>query len=234
MSPRIDWQQDVDLRALNTLGVSARARRLARCHSDTELLQALTECADDPEPPLVLGGGSNVLLVGDPQMAIIQPSLRGLRFREGSGGDVHVYAAAGESWDGLVRACCDRGLWGLENLALIPGHVGAAPVQNIGAYGVELSESLRAVEAIDRRSLRRERLPADALGFGYRDSLFKREPGRWLILGVELALSRDASPRTVYAGLAEALAEVPSPTPAQVAAVVSCIRRSKLPDPAQI
>jgi UDP-N-acetylmuramate dehydrogenase len=168
-------------------------------------------------------------------MPVLQPDLRGIRLDDIDGERVHVSAAAGEPWDELVRVCCRAGLWGLENLALIPGTAGAAPVQNIGAYGVELAEHLRWVEAIELRGGASHRLPASALAFGYRDSRFKREPGAWLITRIGLELRRAAAPRLGYAGLDDALrglgADPAHASADEVAEAVRTLRRSKLPDP---
>jgi UDP-N-acetylmuramate dehydrogenase len=233
MSEAVQWRSRVELRPFNSFGVSEQADRFALCRSEDALVEALRQCQHDPLPPQLIAGGTNLLLVGAPRMALIQPALSGIEFASPAGGCVRVRAAAGERWDDLVRACCARGLWGIENLALIPGHVGAAPVQNIGAYGVELGECLVAVEAIDRHSLRRERLPVESLALGYRDSLFKHEPGRWVILRVELELHLQGSARLDYAGLRGELTES-APSPSTVAEAVSRVRRSKLPDPSRI
>jgi UDP-N-acetylmuramate dehydrogenase len=236
MSTGAIWVDDVDLTGLNTFRVAARAKRFARCSDIDSLRAALLDCRSQSVKPLILGGGSNLLLVKDPS-AVIHPQLFGLAFIETADGAVEVIAGASENWDALVRACCDRGLWGIENLALIPGTVGAAPVQNIGAYGVELSDSLVWVRALDRDSDELCQLTADEMALSYRDSVFKREPDRWLILQVCLRLHRDAQPRLGYAGLEEALRGIESgssPEPLKVANAVTVLRRTKLPDPAQV
>ena len=144
-------------------------------------------------------------------------------------------ADAGASWDGFVRWSLAQGLAGLENLALIPGTVGAAPIQNIGAYGVEVRERIHAVEAFERATGEVRRLAPAACAFGYRDSLFKREPDRYVVTAVEFELPRAAPPRLDYAGIGDELAAMGlagTPSPTQVADAVSRIRRRKLPDPA--
>jgi UDP-N-acetylmuramate dehydrogenase len=137
-------------------------------------------------------------------------------------------------WHDFVLWTLSRGLCGLENLALIPGTVGAAPIQNIGAYGVEVRERIHAVEAFDRSNGAMARLDNAACNFAYRDSLFKRDPERYVVTAVEFALPRTPSLRVDYAGLGEELAAmgVSDPTPSQVADAVIRIRRRKLPDPA--
>ena len=148
-----------------------------------------------------------------------------------------VFAGAGEDWHGLVRWSIDQGLSGLENLSLIPGRVGAAPIQNIGAYGVELADHLDAVHTWDWQRREQRVLPASACEFAYRDSRFKSaEPGRFLITGLELRLDKKFQPRLEYAGVRGALdkAGIEAPTARDVSDAVIALRRSKLPDPADI
>jgi len=147
-----------------------------------------------------------------------------------------VRAEAGAGWDALVDWTLARGLAGLENLALIPGLVGAAPIQNIGAYGVEVAECIAVVEAWDRGSGRMVRLDPPDCGFGYRDSVFKRAPDRWIVTAVEFRLSRNGAPRLGYAGVREELdaMAIANAGPAEVAGAVRRLRRRKLPDPAVI
>jgi UDP-N-acetylmuramate dehydrogenase len=146
-----------------------------------------------------------------------------------------VRADAGVAWHDLVLWTLGHGLCGLENLALIPGTVGAAPIQNIGAYGVEVREHIRAVEAFDRRSGRFTRFDAIDCGFGYRDSRFKQDPDAQVVTAVEFTLSRSFTPRLGYAGISDELQAMgidDAPRAAQVAEAVIRIRRRKLPDPA--
>jgi UDP-N-acetylmuramate dehydrogenase len=185
----------------------------------------------------VLGGGSNVLIVDDLDALVLQPLLRGIEWLgQGDDGRIRVRAAAGENWHGFVGATLDHGAFGLENLALIPGNVGAAPIQNIGAYGVELEHFVVGVEAFDRVERRFVRIEAADCGFSYRDSRFKHERGRHLIVAVEYALSGAAELRLDYAGMREELAAmgVSAPAPKDVYRAVSAIRRRKLPDPATL
>ena len=147
-----------------------------------------------------------------------------------------VRAEAGANWHGVVRWTLDQGLCGMENLALIPGTVGAAPIQNIGAYGVEVGESVHAVDVFEPASGRYARLTREDCAFAYRDSLFKREAGRYVVMAVEFRLARSAAVRTGYAGIRDELAAagIESPTPLQVFDAVCAIRSRKLPDPAVI
>lgn len=227
------WQTDVELRALNTLGVTAKAQRFCRSERMDVLQRAAADCRHWGSGALVLGGGSNLLIADDLSVPVIQPDLRGIVISPLAGATFELEAAAAEPWDAVVRAACERGLWGIENLALIPGSAGAAPVQNIGAYGVELKDSLAWVEALDLLDGRVERLDAKRLALGYRDSRFKHEAGRWLITRIGLHLQADAKPQLGYAGLAQALSGSAA-SPGVVADAVRAIRRSKLPDPAAL
>jgi len=228
--------RDAPLGGLNTLRVAADARWLATLH-DPDAIDALL---DRPElrglPVLVLGEGSNVLLAGDYPGLVLHPAFAAVHVIEDDGSVAHVRVEAGHGWDALVDWTLARGLAGLENLALIPGLAGAAPIQNIGAYGTEAGEFIVAVEAWDRRQRRRVRLSRDECGFGYRDSVFKRDPERWIVTAVEFRLSRAPALRLDYAGVREELAAIgaKAPTPAQVAEAVRSLRRRKLPDPGVI
>jgi UDP-N-acetylmuramate dehydrogenase len=230
------WQADVDLRPLNSFRVPARAHRFCAASSLPELRAALRDLLQEDAQPLILGGGSNLLLAADPAQPVLCPALRGIELETLDADRVELRAWAGEPWDGVVRAACAEGLWGIENLALIPGTAGAAPVQNIGAYGVELSDTLAWVDVIGLDSGEPLRLSADQLGLGYRDSRFKREPRRWLVTRIGLWLTSSAAPRLDYAGLKDALAGRAhgALSPSEVADTVRDIRRRKLPDPARL
>jgi len=185
-------------------------------------------------PVLVLGGGSNLLFAGDAPGTVLALGGQQIRIVEDDGQRAVVRADAGVEWHALVLWTLGHGLAGLENLALIPGTVGAAPIQNIGAYGVEVREHLHVVEAFDRSSGEMARLDRAACAFAYRDSLFKRAPDRYVVTAVEFELGRDAQPRLDYAGLGDELHAmgIDAPRASQVAEAVCRIRRRKLPDPA--
>jgi UDP-N-acetylmuramate dehydrogenase len=233
MTAAYRWLQDVDLGARNSFGVAARAARLLEV-DDPAALPALFAAAPLREqPPLVLGGGSNLLFAADPTEPVLVLRACDVRLVAADGEDAVVRAEAGADWDATVRWTLAQGLGGLENLALIPGTVGAAPLQNIGAYGVEVCDRIHAVEAYDRDQARMRRLDAAECGFAYRDSRFKRESGRWVVTAVEFALSRRPRLRLDYAGLASELDAmgITAPGAADVADAVTRIRRRKLPDP---
>ena len=227
--------ENAPLAALNTLRVAAAARWLATLR-DTAALPALLESPAAQDSVLVLGEGSNVLFAADFPGLVLRPAFADVRVLDDDGDAATVRAEAGVNWDGFVDWTLARGLGGLENLALIPGLVGAAPIQNIGAYGTEVAESIVSVEAWDRHAGRTVRLSRDECAFGYRDSVFKRDPGRWIVTAVEFRLSRATPLRLDYSGVREELTAmgVTGPTAQQVAEAVRRVRRRKLPDPAVI
>jgi len=229
-------QRDADLSARNTFGVAARAAWLLEINDAGTLAEALELAQIRDLPMLMLGGGSNLLFAGDATGVAVAIRAHHVAIVDDRGDRAIVRAEAGADWHRLVMWSLDQGLCGLENLALIPGSVGAAPIQNIGAYGVEIGERIVAVEAWDRTTQRSVRLDRAACAFGYRDSAFKREPDRWIVTAVELELSRDAEPRLDYAGIGEELTAmgVATPSSRDVAEAVIRIRRRKLPDPALI
>ncbi|HEY1148708.1 MAG TPA: UDP-N-acetylmuramate dehydrogenase, partial [Pseudoduganella sp.] len=187
-------------------------------------------------PRLVLGGGSNLLLTGDFPGLVLHICLEGRELLAGDAGHHHVRAAAGENWHEFVQWTLAQGVGGLENLSLIPGTVGAAPIQNVGAYGAETKDVFLSLTAFDPASGETVEMDAAACRFGYRDSVFKHEGRELIIVDVRFALPRAWQPNLRYAELANAVAEqgLSAPTPQQVADTVIAIRRRKLPDPAQI
>jgi UDP-N-acetylmuramate dehydrogenase len=227
------------LDARNTFGVAARAPMLVEVADAAALPELFGYAMLRDGPVLVLGGGSNVLFAGDPAGTVLALGAQKIEILEDDSsqagdGVVIVRADAGVEWHALVLWTLGHGLAGLENLALIPGTVGAAPIQNIGAYGVEVRECIHVVEAFERATGQFERLDAQACAFAYRDSLFKREPERYVVTAVEFALTRAPALRLDYAGLGDELVAMgfDTPTASQVAEAVCRIRRRKLPDPA--
>ncbi|MDN5843285.1 MAG: UDP-N-acetylmuramate dehydrogenase [Alcaligenaceae bacterium] len=221
-----------NLSACNTLGLPACARVL-RVRDDGPLLW-LSGAVAQGERVFVLGGGSNVVMSPRPHSLVVKVETRGIRLLDESPDAWLVEAQAGESWHGFVDHCLDHGWPGLENLALIPGTVGAAPVQNIGAYGLELDQRLHSVLAWDLHAGTQVELLAADCGFSYRDSIFKHgEPGRWLIQAVRVRLPRAWQPILEYPDLARHPGLAGGDVSArQVFDAVCEIRRRKLPDPA--
>jgi UDP-N-acetylmuramate dehydrogenase len=241
-------EQQVPLQPYNTFGIAARAQHLVRVSSAEDVRQAL---ASEPGagPVFVLGGGSNIVLTGDVRALVLKVENRGRRLVSEDDKSWLIEAEAGENWHEFVAWTIDQGWPGLENMALIPGSVGASPVQNIGAYGVELQDRFDALDAIDLQSGREFTLRADQCAFGYRDSIFKHGPdtargasstmglaGRALILRVRFRLSKRWRPELSYQDLERKVAENPGvePTPRQIFDWVCEVRRAKLPDPAVI
>ena len=223
------------LDARNTFGVHATAPMLVEVADATTLPELFGYAMLRDGPVLVLGGGSNLLFAGDPPGATLALTAQRIEMLEDDGTGAIVRADAGVAWHDFVLWTLGHGLCGLENLALIPGTVGAAPIQNIGAYGVEVRERIHAVEAFDRKSGGFVRFAAGECEFAYRDSLFKRDPEHYIVVAVEFALSRTPALKLEYAGIGEELQAMgveAAPRASQVAEAVIRIRRRKLPDPA--
>lgn len=224
------------LKAFNTLGLEASAAEIHPLHSPEDVLAWHQSATHQDQATLVLGGGSNVVFVDDFPGSVGIVSLRGIEHL-GSDAEYHyAQAGGGVDWHELVRWTLDAGLPGLENLSLIPGSVGAAPMQNIGAYGVELHERFESLEAIDLQSDERCLFEPGDCRFGYRDSRFKSEPDRWVITRVLLRLPRRWEPVIEYAGLREELEAmgVGDPSAGDISEAVCRIRRRKLPDPRRL
>lgn len=235
-SPHWMLAADAPLLARTTFRVPARAELLADLRHSAALPELLAQPWARGRPLTVLGEGSNLLVTRDLPGLVLSLQQRGIRVVGEDAEEVRVEACAGENWHELVTWSVARGLHGIENLAMIPGTVGAAPIQNIGAYGMELADALLSVQAWDLRRQCWQRLDRTACAFGYRDSLFKREPGRWIITAVELRLRRQAPLRLDYAGLREECAAIHEgePTLPVLAEAICRLRTRKLPNPALI
>ncbi|MBS0226385.1 MAG: UDP-N-acetylmuramate dehydrogenase [Proteobacteria bacterium] len=231
MSSGLQVTRAQSLRTRNTFGIDLTTPLALRIIDLTQLPDALAIAPD----ALVLGGGSNLLLVAAPD-AVLDLVNNDITVVAETGDHVDVRCGAGTVWHDFVMATLQRGWSGLENLSLIPGTVGASPIQNIGAYGVEVMERITAVDAWDRHDARWLRFNAADCAFTYRDSRFKHEPDRYVVTSVEFRLDRRPRLRLDYAGIREELATmaIPAPTANDVAAAVIRIRRRKLPDPAVI
>ncbi|MDP2228704.1 MAG: UDP-N-acetylmuramate dehydrogenase, partial [Moraxellaceae bacterium] len=226
--------ENFSLQQSNTLGLPACARRYVEVFSEASAQQLLQSLTPSHLPLLVLGSGSNIVLAGDVDGLVLRPLLRGIHLLEQDNDRVIVEAMAGEGWHSFVRHTLTQGWYGLENLSLIPGTVGAAPVQNIGAYGVEISDVFHSLTAIHLATAEwREFSPAEC-AFSYRDSIFKQQPGQWLITRVRFSLSRRPQLRLDYGDIRNELAAagIDTPSPLLVSDAVMAIRQRKLPDPA--
>ena len=223
-------QSNVPLQRLNSFGLPGNAAWLARIHS-IEQLAALRTHAAWQQPRWVLGAGSNVLISGDVAGLVLQVQIRGRRLLAEDAQAWYVQAGAGENWHELVLWTLDCGWPGLENLAGIPGTVGAAPVQNIGAYGMELAQRFHALQALDLHSGAMRTWEGTACQFAYRDSVFKRHAGDYLISSVTLRLPKRWQPVLGYGELAQELAAYAQPSALEIAQAVLALRSRKLPHP---
>ena len=230
-------ENGVNLKPYNTFGLPCVAQTLVRIRSDADVRRVVDDPELGPAPKFVLGGGSNLVLTQDIKAVVLKVEVPGLRLLETRADAWIVEAGAGETWHGLVSWCVDQGLPGLENMALIPGTVGAAPVQNIGAYGLELKDRFESLDAVDLVTGRTVTLGRVQCQFDYRDSVFKRHlAGKSVITRVRLRLPRPWVPMLGYAELERKVAEtgVTAPDARQVFDWVVAVRRAKLPDPAVI
>ena len=237
MPPMLPIEHDVSLQPFNTFGLPARAARYLRVTDAGQLDALRADAALAGLPRFVLGGGSNVLLTRDVEALVLHMAIPGREIVGEENGAVLVRAGAGENWHAFVEFTLAQGLGGLENLSLIPGTVGAAPIQNIGAYGLEIKDVFHSLTVYDLASGMQRVLRAADCRFGYRDSIFKHADGAGLVvLDVTFALPRAWRPNLRYAELANALQEagIAEPTPQQVGETVVAIRRRKLPDPAVV
>ncbi|MBV6285850.1 UDP-N-acetylmuramate dehydrogenase [Pseudomonas aegrilactucae] len=232
----VQVQSQVSLKPYNTFGIEVKAQYFAQAHSDDEVRQLLAHAADRELPVLVIGGGSNLLLTADVHALVLRMASVGVRVLSDDGQRVVVEAEAGEPWHPFVQWTLAQGLAGLENLSLIPGTVGAAPMQNIGAYGVEIKDVFAGLTALDRQTGQLHTFDLEQCDFAYRDSLFKRYPGRWLILRVRFALSRAQQLHLDYGPVRQRLSDqgIEQPTAQNVSDAICSIRREKLPDPAEL
>ena len=224
----------IALGALNTLAVPALAKALHPVESVQEMVRLWQLGQEEGWLPRVLGAGSNVVLADEISTPLCLMRIRGIETTTAADG-VHVRSMAGENWHTFVRWCLGRGLSGIENLALIPGSVGAAPVQNIGAYGVELSQRFVAAEVLELATGTIRELGREDMAFGYRTSLLKGAPEQFVVLSLTLRLDEHAGePVTGYRDVAEELHRMGRsghPSPTTVAEAVIRVRRRKLPDP---
>lgn len=226
----------VSLKPFNTFGIDVNAAQFAEAKTDDDVRELLAHAGQQQLPVLVIGGGSNLLLTQDIPALVVRMASSGVRLLSDDGQDVLVEAEAGEPWHPFVQWTLAQGLVGLENLSLIPGTVGAAPMQNIGAYGVEIKDVFAGLTALDRQTGELRDFSLEECGFAYRDSVFKRNPGRWVILRVRFALQRHAALHLDYGPVRQRLDErgIEQPTATDVSEAICSIRREKLPDPAEL
>lgn len=225
----------MSLYGLNTFGLDVRARYLVRATEVEDLRQLFAQWKDVPK--LVLGGGSNILFTKDFDGMVIKMEIAGISKVSEDAQSVVLEAGAGEQWHGFVRRSIELGLQGLENLSLIPGTVGASPIQNIGAYGVEVKDVIEEVHALDIQSGEMRVFSNAECTFGYRNSFFKQEgKGKYVVTHVRFRLRKHPEYNTSYGAIEETLRQegISAPTARDISDAVIRIRTEKLPDPAQI
>ncbi|GAB2764974.1 UDP-N-acetylmuramate dehydrogenase [Rhabdobacter roseus] len=230
-------QENVSLRPFNTFGFEAKARYFVEVQTPDELRNLLLDPRWKEVPKQILGGGSNVLLTQDVEALVIRIGIRGLEIIREDNEYLWLKAGAGESWHNLVLHCVQNGYAGLENLSLIPGTVGAAPMQNIGAYGVEIKDVFEELEAVEMHTADLRCFDTAACSFGYRDSVFKRAlKGKYIIVSVTFRLRKQPVFHVSYGDIQKTLADmnVQVPSIEAISEAVIRIRQSKLPDPAVI
>lgn len=230
----MEIKQNISLKPYNTFGIDVLAKSFVEVKSRDELRKILER---NNQPILILGGGSNLLFTKNFEGLAIKNNLKGISVVEEDENNVWLKAGAGEEWHEFVMSCLDNDYAGLENLSLIPGNVGAAPMQNIGAYGVEVKDLITEVEAVDLRGFSTRVFSNFECEFGYRSSVFKTsEKGKYFITSVTFKLNKKANVNTSYGAIESELQrmEVSSPTIKDVSSAVINIRSSKLPNPKEI
>lgn len=230
-------QSNFSLRHLNTFGLDADARFFVNVTSVEELTEILLDPVWQASPKFVLGGGSNILLTQDVEALVIHPDIKGISVVKEDEEEVILQVGGGENWHRFVMYCVEHGYGGVENLSLIPGTVGAAPMQNIGAYGVEIRSVIVSVEAVSIDNARKRAFSNAECEFGYRESIFKKAlKDKYIITGATLRLSKTPVLNIGYGDVQKTLQEMNAVTPTikDVSEAIIKIRRSKLPDPAEI
>ncbi|MEJ5104389.1 UDP-N-acetylmuramate dehydrogenase [Chryseobacterium sp. MYb328] len=228
-------QENFSLQPYNTFGVAAKAKYFVESNNIEELKDALTFSKEKSLPLLLLGGGSNILLTKDFDGLAIQLNLKGISEEDLNENEILVTAKAGENWHEFVMYCLNKNYGGLENLSLIPGNVGTSPMQNIGAYGMEIKDVFVNCQVLDLENLELKNFNLEECRFGYRDSIFKQEgKGRYIILEVTFKLTKkDHRIKTEYGAITSELEKmgIENPSIQDVSKAVITIRQSKLPDP---
>lgn len=223
-------ETDYSLKGHNTFGIEARCKRFVEFDNDDEALETACMLRTLGEPYIIIGGGSNLLLTSDYEGTVVRSAIRGYTMD----GDGRMACGSGETWDDMVAASIEAGWYGMENLSLIPGDVGASAVQNIGAYGVEAKDLIETVEAVEIPTGHLCLIENAVCGYGYRQSRFKREwKNRFLITRVTYRLSRTFTPRLDYGNISQELQRrgIDQPTAAQLRQTIIDMRNEKLPDP---
>jgi UDP-N-acetylmuramate dehydrogenase len=230
-------QENISLKSYNTFGIDKKARFFAFAENEEDVKNLIQEAQRRNIPLIVLGGGSNVLLTNDLEALVMKIDIKGYRTLDETEDSVFLEVGAGEIWHDFVLEAIKKGLGGVENLSLIPGTVGASPMQNIGAYGVEIKEVFHQLRAIDRNTMQTTMFDAAACRFGYRESIFKNDfKDRFIITHVIFRLNKKPKFNISYGAITETLHQLGHQNLSlqAISEAVIAIRKSKLPDPALI
>jgi UDP-N-acetylmuramate dehydrogenase len=223
------------LKSYNTFGLSAVARVFAEVNQPEELQSMVNIFREDSRPKMILGGGSNLLFTRDFDGIVLFPDLKGCELLKENNEHVWVKTYAGEKWDQFVALCVSKNWYGVENLSLIPGNVGSCPIQNIGAYGMEVKDVIESVEAMSINDAKIRVFSNAECCFGYRDSIFKHEAkAQYIIMSVTFKLSKQPVFKTNYTDVTEALKDFKELNLSSLRQAITQIRQRKLPDPEQL
>lgn len=230
-------EENISLKPYNTFGIDAKAKYFIRIRTEKDFQELIRTKIYQDNPSLILGGGSNVLFTKDYDGLIIKDEIKGISVEDETDDVIHIKSFAGENWHEFVMYCVQNNYGGIENLSLIPGTTGAAPMQNIGAYGVEMKEVVKKVDAIDKINGSHRSFTNEECHFGYRESVFKQElKEKYFISSVTLTLTKRNHVLNInYGAINDTLKmmNVTHPTIQSISDAVIHIRKSKLPDPAQ-
>lgn len=231
-------EQNISLKPYNTFGIDARARHFAKFSSTNELAELFdTKYSHEEKLPLIIGGGSNILLTQDYNGLVAKNEMLGIEVVNEDAQHIYVRSAAGENWHRFVVHCIENNYAGVENLSLIPGNIGASPMQNIGAYGVEIKDVFHELEAFSINEKKVQIFTSQDCEFGYRESVFKRKyRGQFVITSVTFKLKKQPDFNTTYGAIQQELEQmnVQELSIAAISQAVINIRQSKLPDPKEI
>lgn len=230
-----ELKENFSLKNYNTFGIDVKTRFFSACSTINEINETINIQINKNLPLMILGGGSNVLFTGNFSGVIIKPSLKGIEIVHENSREVQLKVGAGEDWDEFVGYCVQKGWGGVENLSLIPGNVGASPIQNIGAYGVEVKDVITGVETLEVEMYQIHHFKNAECRFGYRDSIFKRElKGKHIITHVYFQLNKEPDYILDYGNLKDELSKFDEINLQNIRQAVIDIRNSKLPKPEEI
>ena len=233
----MQYLEDISLKPYNTFGIDVNARFFAEATEEEDIVRLATNLREDYKPLLVLGSGSNILFIRDFPGTVLKISTKGISVVKEDEEKVWIKVSAGENWDDLVKYCVDKEWGGIENLSAIPGNAGTSPVQNIGAYGVEMKDTFFELEAFDLKLKEKRIFTNEECEFGYRESIFKSKyKGRFIILNLTFKLAKTPTLCLDYGNIRDELSimKVKDTGVAEVREAICRIRSRKLPDPVAI